>query len=174
MSYGNLDEEIKDHQTFLKQSEITFGKFTNFVKEFGKNGVKFIEKNQKLFEEFFNELKKEDNTTTLNISLTNLYTEYSAFFEKIKNYFNYLDKNLGESISTFEKEYKAKNKENISKLNKLSLKINENKKQLDIVKNSYFDSCKEIIDIEKKIDPKKMNDEQLITWTQKKIKAKEK
>ena len=174
MSYGNLDEEIKEHQAFLKQSEITFGKFTYFVKEFGKSGVKFIEKNQKLFEEFFNELKKEDNTTTLNISLTNLYTEYSAFFEKIKNYFNYFDKNLGETISTFEKDYKTKNKENVSKLSKLSLKINENKKQLDIVKNNYFDSCKEIIDIEKKIDPKKMNDEQLISWTQKKITAKEK
>lgn len=174
MSYGNLDEEIKEHQTFLKQSEITLGKLSFFIKEFGKTGVKFIEKVQKSFEDFFNELKKEDNSTTLNISLTNIYNEYSSFFDKMKNCFNSLDKNLGENISQFEKEYKAKNKENISKLIKLNLKINEAKKQLDIVKNNYFDSSKEIIDIEKKIDPKKMTDEDLLKWTTKKITAKEK
>ena len=169
-----MDEEIKEHQAFLKQSEITLGKLSNFFKELGKNGIKFIERTQKLFEEFFNELKKEDNSTTLNISLTNLYNEYSTFFDKLKNSFNSLDKNLGENISIFEKDYKTKNKENILKLNKLSLKINENKKQLDLIKNNYFDSCKEIMDIEKKIDPKKMNDEDLIKWTEKKISSKEK
>ena len=168
-----MDEEIKEHQVFLKQSETTFGKLSTFFKEFGKNGIKFIEKSQKSFEEFFNELKKEDNSTTLNISLTNVYNEYTLFFEKIKIFFNSLDKNIGENISAYEKEYKLKNKENINKLNKLSLKINEIKKQLDITKNNYFDSCKEIMDIEKKIDPKKMNDEDLIKYTQKKIKAKE-
>ena len=169
-----MDEEIKEHQAFLKQSEITLGKLSNFFKELGKNGIKFIERTQKLFEEFFNELKKEDNSTTLNISLTNLYNEYSTFFDKLKNSFNSLDKNLGENISIFEKDYKTKNKENILKLNKLSLKINENKKQLDLIKNNYFDSCKEIMDIEKKNDPKKMNDEDLIKWTEKKISSKEK
>ena len=169
-----MDEEIKEHQAFLKQSEITLGKLSNFFKELGKNGIKFIERTQKLFEEFFNELKKEDNSTTLNISLTNLYNEYSTFFDKLKNSFNSLDKNIGENISIFEKDYKTKNKENILKLNKLSLKINENKKQLDLIKNNYFDSCKEIMDIEKKIDPKKMNDEDLIKWTEKKISSKEK
>ena len=174
MSYGNMDEEIKEHQAFLKQSEITLGKLSNFFKELGKNGIKFIERTQKLFEEFFNELRKEDNSTTLNISLTNLYNEYSSFFDKLKNCFNSFDKNIGENISIFEKDYKIKNKENILKLNKLSLKINENKKQLDFIKNNYFDSCKEIIDIEKKIDPKKMNDVDLIKWTEKKISSKEK
>ena len=169
-----MDEEIKEHQAFLKQSEITLGKLSNFCKELGKSGIKFIEKTQKSFEEFYNELKKEDNSTTLNISLTNLYNEYSSFFEKLKNCFNSLDKKIGENISMFEKDYKTKNRENVIKLNKLSIKINENKKQLDIIKNNYFDSCKEIIDIEKKIDPKKMNDEDLIKWTEKKISSKEK
>ena len=50
MSYCNIDEEIKQHQVFLKQSEITIGKLTVFIKEFGKNGIKFIEKSQKTFE----------------------------------------------------------------------------------------------------------------------------
>ena len=173
MSYGNMDEEIKEHQAFLKQSEQTLQKLSTFFKEFGKNGLKFVEKAQKNFDDYFSELKKEDNSTTLNISLTNIYNEFVSFFEKLKSSFNTIDKNIGDKIVEYEKEYKIKNKENISKLNKLSIKINEGKKQLDNIKNIYFDSSKEIFDIEKKIDPKKMTDEDLLKWTQKKIKAKE-
>ena len=98
MSYGNLDEEIKEHQAFLKQSELTLGKLSYFFKEFGKNGINFIEKSQKIFDTFFNELKKEDNSTTLNISLTNIYNEYISFFNKFKNFFTSLDKKIGEKI----------------------------------------------------------------------------
>ena len=173
MSYGNMDEEIKEHQAYLKQSEQTLQKLSTFFKEFGKNGIKFIEKAQKNFDEYFNELKKEDNSTTLNISLTNIYNEYISFFDKLKISFNTIDKKIGDKIAEFEKDYKTKNKENILKLSKLSSKINDGKKQLDNIKNMYFDSSKEIIDIEKKIDPKKMTDEDLLKWTQKKIKAKE-
>ena len=173
MSYGNMDEEIKEHQTFLRQSEITLGKLSNFFKDFGKSGVKLIERSQKLLNEFFVELKKEDETTTLNISLINVYNEYTSFLNRIKETFNSFDKSIGEKISGFEKDYKNKNKENVTKLNKLSIKINESKQQLDKIKNSYFDSCKETMDIEKKIDPKKLNDEDLRKLTEKKIKAKE-
>ena len=168
-----MDEEIKEHQAYLKQSEQTLQKLSTFFKEFGKNGIKFIEKAQKNFDEYFNELKKEDNSTTLNISLTNIYNEYISFFDKLKISFNTIDKKIGDKIAEFEKDYKTKNKENILKLSKLSSKINDGKKQLDNIKNMYFDSSKEIIDIEKKIDPKKMTDEDLLKWTQKKIKAKE-
>ena len=59
MSYGNMDEEMKQHQTYLRQSEITLGKLSNFIKDFSKSGVKFIERSQKMFEEFLVELKKE-------------------------------------------------------------------------------------------------------------------
>ena len=173
MSYCNIDEEIKQHQVFLKQSEITIGKLTVFIKEFGKNGIKFIEKSQKTFEEYFNELKKEDNSNTLNISLNNIYNEYISFFNKLKNFFNSLDKNIGDKIFEFEKDYKIKNKDNVLKLNKLNIKLNETKKQLDIIKNNYFDSSKDIIEFEKKIDPKKMTDDDLVKWTQKRIKVKE-
>ena len=173
MSYGNMDEEIKEHQTFLRQSEITIGKLSNFFKDFGKSGVKLIERAQKLLSEFFVELKKEDETTTLNISLLNVYNEYTSFLNKIKETFNSFDKTIGEKISEFEKDYKNKNKENVGKLNKISMKINESKQQLDKIKNSYFDSCKETMDVEKKLDPKKLNDEDLRKLTEKKIKAKE-
>mgnify|MGYP006988922191 FL=1 len=168
-----MDEEIKEHQTYLKQSEITIGKLSNFFKDFGKSGVKFVERAQKLFAEFLVELKKEDETTTLNISLANVYNEYTALLNKIKETFNSLDKAIGEKISEFEKNYKSKNKENVLKLTKISTKINESKQQLDKIKISYFDSCKETMDIEKKIDPKKLNDEDLRKLTEKKIKAKE-
>jgi hypothetical protein len=127
MSYGNMDEEIKEHQTFLRQSEITIGKLSNFFKDFGKSGVKLIERAQKLLSEFFVELKKEDETTTLNISLLNVYNEYTSFLNKIKETFNSFDKTIGEKISEFEKDYKNKNKENVGKLNKISMKINESK-----------------------------------------------
>ena len=173
MSYGNMDEEMKQHQTYLRQSEITLGKLSNFIKDFGKSGVKFIERFQKLFEEYLIELKKEDESTTLNISLSNIFNEYTSFFNKFKETFNSIDKEVGEKISDFEKEYKIKNKENVANLNKISIQINESKQQLDKIKNAYFDSCKEILDIEKKIDPKKLNDEELLRMTQKRIKLKE-
>ena len=168
-----MDEEIKEHQGFLRQSEVTLGKLLNFFKEFGKNGIKFIDSSQKKLDEFFSELKKEDNSTTLNISLTNIYNTYTSYFKKLKESFDFVDKKIGGKISEFEKDYKTKNKENISKLNKLSLKINENKKTLDNIKNNYFDASKEIIEIEKKIDPNKIKDEELVRLTEKKIKAKE-
>jgi len=168
-----MDEEIKEHQAYLRQSEVTLGKFSYFLRDFGKSGLKLIERAQKLFTDFFVELKKEDESTTLNASLVNVYNEYTSFLNKIKETFNSLDKTIGEKISGFEKDYKNKNKENITKLNKISTKINENKQQLDRIKNAYFDSCKETMDIEKKLDPKKLNDEDLKKLTEKKIKAKE-
>ena len=173
MSYGNMDEEIKKYQTFIKQSESTLGKLSSFMKEFGKNGIKFIEKVQKSFEEFTLELKKEDDSTTMNISLMNICNEFNSYFNKKKECFTSIDKKLGDKISDFEKDYKDKFRENISKMNKLSSRINNSKTQLDKIKNDYFNSCNEIIELEKKMDPKKLNDEELLKMTDKKIKLKE-
>ena len=173
MSYGNMDEEIKEHQAFLKQSEMTIGKLSLFVREFGKNGVKFIESSQKKMDEFFSELKKEDNSTTLSISLGHIYNEYTSFFKKMKAFFDSIDKTIGGKITDFEKDYKTKNKENLAKLSKLSMQINERKKKLDEVKNGYFDASREIKEIEKKMDPNKLKDDELLKMTQKKISAKE-
>ena len=168
-----MDEEIKKHQAFIKQSETTLAKLSSFFKEIGKNGIKYIEKVQKSFDEFIIELKKEDNSATMNISLMNICNEFNLYFNKKKDIFISIDKKLGDKISEFEKDYKDKYKENITKMSRLSSKINESKSQLDKIKNEYFNSCKEILEIEKKIDPKKMNDEELIKMTEKKIKMKE-
>jgi len=172
MSYGNMDEEIKKHQAFIKQSETTLSKLSAFVKDIGKTGVKFIEKIQKSFDEFISELKKEDNTTTMNLALTNICNEFSLYFNKKKESFISIDKKLGDKISEFEKDYKNKYRENISKINKLSTKINDSKFQLDKIKNEYFNSCKEIIEIEKKIQ-KKMSGDELEKMIDKKIKIKQ-
>ena len=130
MSYGNMDEEIKKYQAFIKQSESTLGKLSSFMKEFGKNGIKFIEKVQKSFEEFTLELKKEDDSTTMNISLMNICNEFNSYFNKKKECFTSIDKKLGDKISDFEKDYKDKFRENISKMNKLSSRINNSKTQI--------------------------------------------
>ena len=168
-----MDEEIKKHHAFIKQSETTLSKLSSFFKEIGKNGIKYIEKVQKSFDEFILELKKEDNTATMNISLMNICTEFNLYFNKKKEIFTSIDKKLGDKISKFEKDYKDKYRENITKMSKLSLKINESKSQLDKIKNEYFNSCKEILDIEKKIDPNKMNEEELKKMMEKKVKLKE-
>ena len=99
-----------------------------------KTGVKFIEKIQKSFDEFISELKKEDNTTTMNLALTNICNEFSLYFNKKKESFISIDKKLGDKITEFEKDYKNKYRENISKINKLSTKINDSKFQLDKIK----------------------------------------
>ena len=173
MSYGNMDEEIKKYQQFYKQSETTLNKLSSLFKEIGKNGVKFIEKIQKSFDSFISELKKEDNSTTMNTTLINICTEFNIFFTKKKEGFSSIDKKIGDKISVYEKEYKDKYKENINKMLKLSNKINDSKSLLDKNKNEYFNSCKEILDLEKKIDPKKMDDEILKKMTEERIKLKQ-
>ena len=173
MSYGNMDEEIKKYQGFMKQSETTLNKLSSFLKEFGKSGIKYIEKVQKLFEEFILELKKEENTTTMNTSLINICNEFNFYFNKKKEIFTSIDKKIGDKIVEFEKDYKNKYRENILKMSRLSQKINDTKLILDKNKNDYFNSCKEILEIEKKIDPKKMSNEELIKMTDKKLKIQE-
>ena len=168
-----MDEEIKKHQAFIKQSETTLNKLSSFFKEIGKSGIKYIERIQKSFDEFIVELKKEDNSATINISLTNICNDFNIYFNKMKESFISIDKKLGDKISEFEKDYKDKYKENITKMSKLSYKINDSKSQLDKIKNDYFNSCKEILDLQRKIDPKKMNDEDLKKMTEKKIKLTE-
>ena len=168
-----MEDEIKKYQAFIKQSETTLSKLSSFMKEVGKNGTKFIEKVQKSFEEFTSELKKEDDSTTMNISLMNICNEFNIYFNKKKDCFNSLEKKLGDKISAFEKDYRDKFREYITKMNQLGSKINNSKIQLDKIKNEYFNACNEIIDLEKKMDPKKLNDEELLKMTEKKVKLKE-
>ena len=172
MSYGNMDEEMKKHLEFIKRNEATFSKLTSFFKDVGKNGVKFIEKVQKSFDDFITELKKEDNSTTTNMALINICNDFNTYLNKKRESYVSIEKKLGDKLSEYEKSYKTKYRENITKMNKLSSQINDAKFQLDKLKNEYFNLCKETLELEKKMDKKK-NDEELLKLTEKRLKLKE-
>ena len=150
MSYGNMDEEMKKHLEFIKRNEATFSKLTSFFKDVGKNGVKFIEKVQKSFDDFITELKKEDNSTTTNMALINICNDFNTYLNKKRESYVSIEKKLGDKLSEYEKSYKTKYRENITKMNKLSSQINDAKFQLDKLKNEYFNLCKETLELEKK------------------------
>ena len=178
MNFGKIDDEIREYQAFFSQSELTINKFSLFFKEFSKTGSKFIEKLQKSLDDFFIELQKEDDTTTLIASFTNFYNTYSKFLTNIKKSFNKIDENLGENLANYEKEYHLKNDEVLAGLTKISITLNENKAQLEKVKNKYFDACKDLTDADNKLNSyyyksRKVNDEEIMKLTEKKIKARE-
>ena len=172
MSYCNMDEEVKKHLDFIKKNETTLAKLTTFFKDVGKNGVKFIEKVQKSFEEFITELKKEDNTTTTNIALINICNDFNAYLIKKKESYASIEKKLGDKVSEYERKYRNGYRDNIAKMSKLSIQINDAKSQVDKIKNDYFNSCKETLELEKKMDVKK-NNEELLKLTEKRLKLKE-
>ena len=172
MSYCNMDEEVKKHLDFIKKNETTLAKLTSFFKDVGKNGVKFIEKVQKSFDEFITELKKEDNSTTTNIALTNICNDFNAYLIKKKESYASIEKKLGDKVSEYERKYRNGYRDNIAKMSKLSIQINDAKSQVDKIKNDYFNSCKETLELEKKMDVKK-NNEELLKLTEKRLKLKE-
>ena len=172
MSYCNMDEEVKKHLDFIKKNETTLAKLTSFFKDVGKNGVKFIEKVQKSFDEFITELKKEDNSTTTNIALTNICNDFNAYLNKKKESYASIEKKLGDKVSEYERKYRNGYRDNIAKMSKLSIQINDAKSQVDKIKNDYFNSCKETLELEKKMDVKK-NNEELLKLTEKRLKLKE-
>ena len=172
MSYCNMDEEVKKHLDFIKKNETTLAKLTTFFKDVGKNGVKFIEKVQKSFDEFITELKKEDNSTTTNIALTNICNDFNAYLIKKKESYASIEKKLGDKVSEYERKYRNGYRDNIAKMSKLSIQINDAKSQVDKIKNDYFNSCKETLELEKKMDVKK-NNEELLKLTEKRLKLKE-
>ena len=177
MNFGEIDDEIKEYQTFFRQSELTMNKLSLFFKEFSKSGNKFIDKIQKSLDDFFTELQKEDNSTTLNINFTSFYNVYTKFLSNVKTYFNAIDQKLGENLINYEKEYHLKNNNSITELTKISNKLNESKAQLEKAKNNYFDACKYMREAEIKLSDcckkAKSTGEEITKLTEKKIKARE-
>ena len=151
MNFQNFEKEIKKYSDCFKTSQSTVSKFGNFYKEIGKIGTKFAERIKKLLDEFYIELMKEDRSTTYNKLLTNFYNEKNRFITKIKAYFSLLDKNFGDKLVTFDKDHRNRNKDNISKLNKINSTLIESKNQVDKWKNQYFDMCKNIVETGKKL-----------------------
>ena len=109
MNFQNLETEIKKYSDYFKYSQSTILKLSIFYKEIGKIGSKFADRMKKLLDEFFVELIREDRSTTYNKLLTNFYNEKNRFINKIKSYFSLLEKNYGERLSDFEKDYQNTN-----------------------------------------------------------------
>ena len=151
MNYQNIENEIKKYSEFFKQSQNTISKLANYYKETGKTGIKFVAKLKQNLDEFYMEIIKEERNTTYNKLLMNFYNEKKNFIEIIKIFFTNTEKNFGDKLLEYEKEYKNKSKDFINKLSNINTNLTEHKIQLDKWKNQYLDFCKASLEIEKKI-----------------------
>ena len=151
MNYQNIENEIKKYSDFFKLSQNSILKLSNYYKEISKQGIKFINKIKQSLDAFYLDILKEDRTTTYNKLLINIYNEKKDFIEKIKIFFSNIDKNYGDKLAEYEKDYKKKGKDLIYKITKMNEDLTKGKIQLDKWKNQYFEYCKYSIDLEKKI-----------------------
>ena len=127
MNYANLEKEIATYKDFSKQVEQTLTKLSLFFKNFSQNGIMFLEKSKKTLDEFYQELYKENHTTTHNISFSNFCEDFKTYFEKIKDIFFVIDKNISDKISEYILEHQSVTEETINKLYTILVKLNENK-----------------------------------------------
>ena len=154
MNYANLEKEISTYKDFGKQVEQTLSKFSLFFKSFSKNGLIFLDKSKKSLDEFYQELYKENHTTTHNISLSNFYQDFKSYLDKFKDILVLLDTNVSDKITEFMIEHQNISEETINKLFSMLVKLNENKVKLEKIKHNYFDACKIAMDQEKKLKGK--------------------
>ena len=151
MNYQNIENEIKKYSDFFKLSQNSIFKLSTYYKEVSKQGIKFINKIKQSLDAFYLDVLKEDRTTTYNKLLINIYNEKKEIIEKVKIFFTNIDKNYGDKLAEYEKDYKKKGKDLIYRLTKMSEDLTKNKIQLDKWKNQYFEFCKNSNDLEKKI-----------------------
>ena len=151
MSYSNLDKELKEYSDYNKQAIVTISKLSQFFKSFGQQGKKFIKNMQSSFEDFYSELSKENTSSTFYLT----YNYFSMNFQKtLKIYeesFDNFEKKLGEYIEKYETKFKNSYGEIINQFNSLSNTINERRDKFEKSKYTYFDTCRNSLDAEKKI-----------------------
>ena len=133
MNYANLEKEIVAYKDMSKQTELTLTKLSLFFKNLSKNGIMFLDKTKKSLEEFYQELNKENHTTTHNISFTNFCQDFKNYLEKVKDIFVNIDKNISDKISEYILENKSVSEETINKLYSILLKLNR------ILRRKYTD-----------------------------------
>ena len=154
MNFANLEKEIATYKDLSKKVEQTLSKLSLFFKTFSNEGIIFLEKSKKSLDDFYQELYKENHTTTYNISFTNFYQDFKSFLGKIKDLLIIIDKNISNKISEYIGEHQAFNEETNTKLYSMLIKLNENKSKLEKFKHNYFDACKIAMDQEKKMKGK--------------------
>ena len=151
MNYQNLDQEIKEYLSYFKHCDSITSKFSSFFKQFVQAGTKFISKSQKSMDEFCNEVNKvEYFPSTLNKNINSYCEEFKIILDKWQNVFTNIEKDIIIKLNEYEKNFKTGYKSAINKLNELNLYLLDNKNKLEKTKNNYFDSCKSVIDYNKK------------------------
>ena len=162
----NLEKEIKSYSELTKQYELTLSKFALFFKTFGTEGQKFIQKSNKLLEEYFAELRKEPSNTTNNITFLSFYNDIHRAFQKYGEIFNNINTKISDKLSEIYKKMISNHNTALEKLIKLSNILAENKIKLEKFKNNYFNACKVVIEQENKIiklrDNKKLKEEDFL------------
>ena len=155
MNYANLEKEIFSYKDFSNKVVQTLSKFSLFFKNFSTNGIVFIERTKKSLEEFYQELFKENHTTSHNISFSNFYQDFKSYLDKFKEILISIDKNISEKISEYIIQHQSINEETTNKLYSILVKLNENKIKLEKYKHNYFDASKVLMEQEKKYKEKK-------------------
>ena len=162
----NLEKEIKYYTDLSKQYELTFSKFVLFFHTFGSEGNKFIQKSNKILEEYFTELRKEPSSTTNNITFLSFYNDIHRALLNLGKIFDNINLNVTNKLNDALKKMVANNNSAIEKLSKLSQILNDNKLKLEKFKYNYFNACKIVIEQENKIiklkDNKKIKEEDFV------------
>ena len=151
MNYQNVEKEIKQYLEYFKLSQNTIIKLSNYYKEVAKQGKIFVSKIKQCLEDFYFTILKEERTTTYNKLLVQLYDEKKDFLEKIRLFFENIEKNFGGKLAEYEKDYRNKMKNLISEYNLIYDYLSKGKIKLDKWKNQYLDYCNNSIELEKKI-----------------------
>ena len=108
----NLEKEIKSYSDLSKQYELTLSKFVLFFRTFSTEGLKFIQKSNKILEEYFSELRKEPSSTTNNITFLSFYNDIHRALQKLSDMFNNINTNVSDKLGETLKKMVTNNKIN--------------------------------------------------------------
>ena len=148
---SNFEIEIKSYNNLIKQTDLSLNKFSQFFKTICENGLKFADRSQKSLNEFSLELKKERETASYVICLTNFCNYFKKFFDKIHEIFKNIETQCIEKINEFSNNFKNNIYECINNISKLDMKLKEKAFNFEKIKKDYFYESKLVADQELKI-----------------------
>ena len=153
----NLEKEIKNYTDMTKQNEITTSKLYLFFRTFTADGLKVIDKSNKILEEFLNEFHKESSSTTNNVAFIGFYNDIHRFLNQLKIIYSSMDQNISNKIEHLIKRMQNNHNVALNNLSNLSLSMSDSKLKTEKYKNNYFSAYKNLIEQEKKIIQLKEN-----------------
>ena len=148
----NFDTEIKIYNNIIKKNDIILSKFSSFFKALTINGLKLIEKSKKSLEDFYIELKDENQSLSYIKCLINFYNGLIKYFDEMKNIYQNIDNQCANKINEFLKDFKIKNNEYFNEILKIDHSLKEQKTILEKYKNDYFNSAKNVSNCELKLN----------------------